>query len=130
MVGKVQLYIGKRASNLLWLASLRQGIGLSIGVTFCELLFSLLAAGGIDLSELVVDPMSKYFGQSLDSLWARGGRQGLRIIPEGYATLFKVANEIGKLSVQKLGVEEFVEMLGCSNFVLYVNMTFIRNCPL
>jgi hypothetical protein len=41
-----------------------------MGVTLCELLFSLLAVGGVDLTDKFPDPIRKFISASLD---AKGG---------------------------------------------------------
>ena len=41
-----------------------------MGVTLCELLFSLLAVGGVDIVEKFPDPFRKFISASLD---AKGG---------------------------------------------------------
>lgn len=57
------------------------------------------------MSELVVDPMKKYFDATLDSMWAKGSRQGLRVIPDGYAKTRDIANPKVRLLAPKLGIE-------------------------
>jgi len=42
------------------------------------------------MSELVVDPLRKYLDATLDHMWLKGGREGLKVIPEGYAIYLKM----------------------------------------
>jgi hypothetical protein len=51
----------------LWNGSNIQASGLSIGVLLVELIFSFLGVGGIEIDELLVDPLKKWTGRTLDS---------------------------------------------------------------
>ena len=70
---------------MIYCLTLWQGIGLFIGATLCELVFAFIAIGGVELETIIVDPFKKYLAPTLDFIWANGGRDGLRVLGEGYA---------------------------------------------
>ena len=70
---------------MIYRLTLWQGIGLSIGTILCELVFAFIAIGGVEPGTIIVDPFEKYLAPTLDFIWAKGGRDGLRVLGEGYA---------------------------------------------
>jgi hypothetical protein len=70
---------------MIYCLTLWQAIGLSIGAILCELVFSFIAIGGVELETIFVDPFAKYLEPTLDFIWSKGRRDGLRVLGEGYA---------------------------------------------
>lgn len=58
-----------------------QGSGLSVAVTLVELIFAFIGVGGIEISELLTDPLAKWTGRALD----QNGGAIFKKVAEGYA---------------------------------------------